>query len=69
MEMGGEREREKDRHGDQFALVNPFIGWFLYVSWPGVEPTTFVYWDNAPTHWDTQLGLKSKVFKMKFDKY
>lgn len=30
------------------------IHW-LFVTWPGIEPTTLVDWDDAPTHWITRM--------------
>ena len=46
-EKGGERERH------QYAVppIHAFIGWFLYVLWLGIQPTTLVHWDDALTHW------------------
>ena len=40
-----------------------FIGWFLYVPWPGIKPTTLVYLDSALTNFDTRSGLFT-VFEM-----
>ena len=34
-----EREREKERERS-VLLIYVFSCWFLYVSWPGIEPTT-----------------------------
>ena len=31
-----------------------FIGWFLYVLWLGIGPTTLAYWDDALTNWATR---------------
>lgn len=33
-----------------------FIGWFLCVALPGIEPTTSVYWDDALTNWAPGQG-------------
>ena len=51
-----ERERERERERDQFVvlLIYAFIGWFLYVPWWGIEPTTLAYGDNTLTTWATQ---------------
>ena len=35
-------------------LLYAFIGWHLYMPWPGIEPSTLVYWDNSLTNWATQ---------------
>ena len=36
-----------------FPLIYTFIGCFLYVPWPGIEPASVVYSDNALTNWTT----------------
>ena len=44
----------------QKAFVVPFIYAyirFMYVPWPGIEPTTLVYQDKTPTSWATQPTL------------
>ena len=48
------RERGKERF--VIPLIYAFIGWFLYVSWPGIEPTTLAYRDDALTNWVNQPG-------------
>ena len=34
------KERESERHQFVVLLIYAFIGWFFYVPWPGIEPTT-----------------------------
>ena len=50
-----ERERERERFVVPF--ISAFIGWFLYVHWPGIEPATLAYGDNALINWATCPGL------------
>ena len=54
------RERGKGRESERHQLVVPliyaFIGCFLYVPWPGIEPATLAYQDDALTDWATQPG-------------
>ena len=54
-----ERERERERERDWFVVpfIYAFIGFFLYVPWPGIEPTTLAHWDNTVTHWAACPGL------------
>ena len=40
---GGGREREREKHQFAVPLIYAFIGWFLYVPWLDVEPTTSAY--------------------------
>ena len=39
---GGEKE-------NRFVVppIHAFVGWFLYVTWPGIKPTTLAYWDDT----------------------
>ena len=55
---GGREERERERETSIFVflLMYTFIGWFFYVCWTGIEPTTLAYWDNALTNWALQPG-------------
>ena len=72
-----EREREKERRGaekekHQFVVspIYAFIGWFLYVPWPEIKPTTLTYRKDALTNWATHLGLfvvLIYIFLMTFD--
>ena len=55
---GGERERERERERFVFPLIYVFIGWFLYVPCPEIEPVTLEYGDDALTNWATQPGLR-----------
>ena len=41
-------ERHTHTHWFVVPLIYAFIGCFLYVPWPGIEPTMLVYQDNAP---------------------
>lgn len=38
------------------TLIYEFIGWFLYVLWPGLKPANLVYLDKALTNWTTWQG-------------
>ena len=40
---------ERENHQCVVPLIYVFIGWFLFVPWLGIEPTTLVYWDYALT--------------------
>lgn len=44
-------EREWEKHQSVVPLNYVFIDWFLYVSQPGIKPTTLGYQDGAPTNW------------------
>ena len=46
----GEREGgEREKHWHVVPLIDTFIGWFLYVPWLGIQPTTLAYWVSALT--------------------
>ena len=53
-EGGREEERERKRG---WALIcgstYVFTGWFLFVSWPGIEPSTLAHIDDAVISWAT----------------
>ena len=54
-EREGEREREmeRDTKGDMdfiVLLMYAFIGCFLYMLSPKIEPTTLAYWEDALTN-------------------
>ena len=55
----------REKHQFVAALIYTFIGWFLYVPWPGIKPTTWEYWDNTLTKWATRPGWKSYTFWIK----
>ena len=53
----GGREREREREREKIVpLIHAFIGWFLYVPWPEIEPAAVAYGDDALTSWATQPG-------------
>ena len=58
-----EREGKREKQKLQFVvpLIDTLIGWFLYMAWLGIEPTTLEYWDDALTNWATWPGLDSIV--------
>ena len=64
-----ESERERD-HSLSVSLTYTFIGWFLYVPWPGIEPATMVYWEDAPTELpgqgDPSLSLSLLCLSLSF---
>ena len=51
-------EREQDI-SFVVLLSYAFIGWFLYLPWLGINPTTLVYWDSSLTNWATPPGSLS----------
>ena len=53
---------------DQFVVppIHALTGWFFYVPWPGIEPTTLVYRDNGLTNWATWPGLFYIILKNQF---
>ena len=57
-ERGWETKRERQKLQFVVWLIYTFIGCFLYVPWPGSEPTALVDWDNVLTRGATQPGLK-----------
>ena len=42
-DRGREREGERERHRFVAPLIYLLIGWFWYVLWLGIEPSTLVY--------------------------
>ena len=50
--------REKGKHWFVVSLTYVFIGWYLYVSWLGIEPATLAYGDDALTNGAPYVGLK-----------
>ena len=54
----GRGDRERENHRFAVTLIYVFIGWFLYVTWPGIEWVTLVYQDDILTKWATWPGLK-----------
>ena len=63
-EEGGEKERDRQRHQFVAPLIYALTGWFLYVSWPEVEPATLAYQDNTLTNWPTQPGLNKHLLSL-----
>ena len=63
---GKERERERNKHWFVGPLINTFIGCFLCVPWPVIEPPTLVCGHNAPTNWATWPGPGTFIFPFKF---
>ena len=61
-EEGKEEGREKERIVG--PLIYAFIGWFLYVPWPGIELATLVYGEGTLTNWATQTGPAMLFLKM-----
>ena len=51
------REREREKHWPVVPPIYGFIGWFLYMPWPGIKPTALAYWDDALTSWATRAEL------------
>ena len=45
-----ERDRNRDWHCSTYWYLHELI---LYVPWPGIEPETLAYQDDAPTNWAT----------------
>ena len=57
-----EIEECRERNIDFCSTIYAFFGWVLYVSWPGIDPTTLAYWDDTPTNWATQPGPSLLIF-------
>ena len=49
-------ETGREKHWFVVPLIHALIGWFLYVPWLGIKPTTLAYGADALTHWPTQAG-------------
>ena len=61
-----EREWEREKHWFVVPLIYSFVGWFLYVPWPGIEPTTVAHWDNALTNWASYLARAIYIIYIHF---
>ena len=57
------REREAERF--VVLLIYAFIGSLLYVPWPGIEPATLAFGDNALSRGVTQTGHVPDAFQLK----
>ena len=49
-------KRVREKYWSLVPLVFAFIGWFLYVPWPGIEPSTLVYGYDTVTNGATCPG-------------
>ena len=47
---------EREKHWSVVPRIYMFIGWFLYVPWPGIRLTTLMYLDDALTNPSTRPG-------------
>ena len=61
-------ERETDTETEKHPLVVPFmyafLGWFLYVPWPGIKPATLAYGVITLTNWATWPGLDINILSI-----
>lgn len=48
---------ENEKHLSVVPLIHAFLGWLLYVPWPGIKPSTLAYVDDTLTNWATSPGL------------
>ena len=46
----------REEHQFVVPLIYAFFGWFLYMPWPGIKPTTLAYRDDALTNGATRPG-------------
>ena len=51
-----EKEREKEKHRFVVPFIDAFIGCFLHVPSPELEPAALVYGDDALSNWANQPG-------------
>ena len=49
-----------EKHRFVASLIYAFVGWFL--PWPGIEPTTSVYWDDALTNLSTIHPVRASSY-------
>ena len=66
------RERKGDGEKKNQSVVPSiyaFIGWFLYVLWSGMEPSTLAYWDEALTTWTTGSRQIRFIFLFTFNDF
>ena len=52
-----------EKHWLAIPPIYAFIGWFLYVPWPGIESTTMAYQVDALTTWATRPGPHCIIFE------
>ena len=62
-EEGRETHTHTHTHWFVVPLIYAFMGWFLYVPWPGIEPATLAYWDDTLTNWATWPGPENAILK------
>ena len=50
-------------HTDLLFHLCIFIGWFLYVPWLGIKPSSLVYWDDTLTNcfYPSRMKLQSWI--------
>lgn len=51
-----ERVREKEKHRFVVPCIYSFIGWWLYVPWLEIEPSTLAHGDSTLTTWAPGQG-------------
>ena len=65
----GERERrketEREKHQFVVLLIHAFNGWFLYVPWPGIKPSTLAFGDHPLSNWLPSQGQWLPLFTSK----
>ena len=64
-----EREEMRGGEGERFVvpLISAFIGCFLYVPWPGIEPSTLAHRDSAPTSGAPARALARTLVRSRLD--
>ena len=68
------RKRTGESHEFVVLLISTFIGWFLYVSWLGIDHATFLHQNDILNPWATLPGcllfiLEAKCLFYKLDRY
>ena len=48
--------REREKHRFVVPLIYASIGWFLYVTWLGIQPPILAYQNNTHTDWTFSLN-------------
>ena len=61
----------RERKGHTERKINLLFHLFMHslvdsciLTWPGIEPTTLAYWDNALTNWVNQPGPTFSIFNL-----
>ena len=62
-------EGEREKHRFVVPFIYAFMGCFLHVPWPGIEPAILAYWDDALTNQPPSQGFQMtfKTHERKYD--